>query len=96
MFPLDNSVLLCYNKSNETKGEYNMTGKDIQARTKDFVNSLAEIEIELKTVKHRIDEVKANAEKVRTMADAEGFDVWYANHLLDDGLKHISIVDYID
>lgn len=70
-----------------------MTDEAIQAKAKEFINSLIEIEIELTTVKHRIEDVKDKAERVKTKADAEAFDDWYANHLFDTGLEHIEISD---
>ena len=68
-----------------------MTDEAIQSKAKDFIDSLVEIEIELTTMKHRIEDVKDKAERVKTKADAEAFDEWYANHLLDDGFKCIEL-----
>lgn len=70
-----------------------MTDEEIQAKSKDFINTLIEIEIELTTVKHRIEDVKDKVERVKNDADAEAFDYWYENHLLDAGLEHIEISD---
>lgn len=68
-----------------------MYDEAIQSKVKDFINSLAKIEIELTTMKRRIEDVKDKAERVKTKADAEAFDEWYANHLLDDGLNCIEL-----
>lgn len=70
-----------------------MTDETIQAKAKDFINTLIEIEIELTTVKHRIEDMKDKVERVKTKADAEAFDDWYENHLLDAGLEYIEISD---
>lgn len=71
-----------------------MTDEAIQAKAKDFINSLTEIEIELTTMKHRIEDVKDKAGRVKTKADAEAFDEWYANHLLDDGFNCIELKEW--
>lgn len=70
-----------------------MSDEAIQSKVKDFINSLAEIEIELTTMKRRIEDVKDKdkVERVKTKADAEAFDEWYANHLLDDGLNCVEL-----
>lgn len=68
-----------------------MTDEAIQAKAKDFIDSLAEIEIELTTMKHRIEDTKDKLEHVKTKADAEAFDEWSANHPLDDGFKCIEL-----
>lgn len=68
-----------------------MPDEAIQSKVKDFINSLTEIEIELTTMKHRIEDVKYKVASVKTREDAEAFDEWYANHLLDDGLNCVEL-----
>lgn len=70
-----------------------ITSKEILARRDEFDKMLRQLEDEVSVLEERINTTRGKVSKVKTFEDAEAFDNWYANNLLDTGLKYITIED---
>ena len=67
------------------------TSKEILAKRDEFDKRLRQLEDEVSLLEERINTTREKARKVKTFEDAEAFDNWYANNLLDTGLNYITL-----
>lgn len=67
------------------------TSKEILARRDEFDKRLRQLEDEVSLLEERIDITREKVSKVETFEDAEAFDNWYANNLLDTELNYITL-----
>ena len=68
-----------------------MSEEELSAKRDEFDKRLRQLEDEVYVLKERIDITKGKVSEVKTFEDAEAFDNWYANNVLDTGLNYIAI-----
>lgn len=68
-----------------------MTTEEIIEKAKDFDNNLRKLEDEIATLQERIHNIHEKVANVKSIEDAQNFDDWYADNLLDNDLEFIRV-----
>lgn len=68
-----------------------MTTEEIIERAKEFDSNLRKLEDEIATLQNKTSNLRKKVENVKSIEDAQKFDDWYADNLLDNDLEFIRV-----
>ena len=68
-----------------------MTTEEIIERAKEFDFNLRKLEDEIATLQNKTSNLRKKVANVKSIEDAQKFDDWYADNLLDNDLEFIRV-----